>query len=107
MNDNQAKSLASIEMPDPETPFDLEVGVTYQGSFKINKAGEIKVRPYQKGSKPTNLKKTIEGDNHVIYISKNLVRVVFSIPRTDEKQILDRFREILLEAYKDLSEIAL
>lgn len=106
---DKEKQIAQIELPDYSTENDmqLEVGVTYQGSFKLSRNGMIVVKPYQQGTKPQNLKKVSEGDRHAIYTSKNLIRIVFSIQKTDAEQVRKAFREIAVDAYKDLCDITL
>lgn len=70
---------------------ELEPGVHYRGSYWINEYGESFFRPEQKGSNPCGLQKLTEGDNWVIYTSKNVVRVVVSLPRVDSKEIKRMF----------------
>lgn len=108
-NEVSNKKLASIEMPDfdVDDEMQLEVGVLYQGSFKIGKDGKIVVKPYKQGTKPTNLKKMCDGDRHVIYLSKNLVRIVISIQRSDEDKVRKAYQETVLECYRDLCDINL
>lgn len=104
---NQEKKLAEIEIPDFSTENDmkLEVGVTYQGSFRLSRNGMIVVKPYQQGTKPSNLKKVLDGDRHAIYLSKNLVRIVFSIAKSDAEAIRKAYKEIVIECYKDLCDV--
>lgn len=107
---DEVKKLANIEMPDYTTdePFDLKVGVTYEGSFRIQQNGCINVRPYKKGTKPSNLIKAIDGDNHAIFLSKNLVRIVFTFERTTNLAALKRkFRDTVQNCFVDLNEIHL
>lgn len=106
---DKEKQLAQIELPDYSTENDmqLEVGVTYQGSFKLSRNGMIVVKPYQQGTKPQNLKKVCDGDRHAIYTSKNLIRIVFSIQKTDAEQVRKAYQQIVIEAYKDLCDITL
>ncbi len=103
------KQLASLEMPefDVDDEMQLEVGVLYQGSFRIGKDGKIIVKPYKQGTKPSNLKKMCDGDRHVIYLSKNLVRIVISIQRGDEEKIRKAYQETVIECYRDLCDINL
>ena len=98
-----------IELPDftTEKPMKLEVGVTYKGSFKLSNNGQILVKPYQQGAKPANLRKLVEGDRHAIYASKHLVRIVISIQKGSREQIRKAYKEIVMECYKNLNELAL
>ena len=98
-----------IELPDftTEKPMKLEVGVTYKGSFKLSPNGQILVKPYQQGAKPANLRKLVEGDRHAIYASKHLVRIVISIQKGSREQIRKAYKEIVMECYKNLNELAL
>lgn len=109
MNDKEEKKLAGLELPDYTTEDDmaLEVGVLYQGSFKIDRTGKISVKPYKVGSKPTNLKKMVDGDRHAIYLSKNLVRIVVSINKGTAEEIRKAYQEIMIECYKDLCDLNL
>lgn len=106
---DEEKKLASIELPDYtiEKPMNLEVDVVYQGSFRLAKNGMIIVKPYQSGTKPGNLKKALDGDRHAIYLSKNLVRVVISLHKGSLDDVMKDFKEVIIECYKDLSELAL
>ena len=106
---DEEKKLASLELPDYtlEKPMNLEVGVTYQGSFRLARNGMIVVKPYHRGAKPSNLKKAIEGDRHAIYLSKNLVRVVVSLQKGCLDDVMKEFRDVIVECYKDLSELAI
>lgn len=106
---DKVRELAGLEMPDYQVDgeMQLEVGVTYTGSFKIQRNGQINVRPYQQGTKPNSLKKAVEGEQHAIFISKNLVRIVFTINKTDAEQIKARYKQIILDCYKDLCELEL
>ena len=101
--------MAMIELPDltTEKPMKLEVGVTYKGSFKLSNNGQILVKPYQQGAKPANLRKLVEGDRHAIYASKHLVRIVISIQKGSSEQIRRAYKEIIMECYKNLNELAL
>lgn len=105
----ESKKLASIEIPEFNTEDDLqlEVGVTYKGSFRLSRNGMITVKPYQEGSRPTNLKKVIEGDRHVIYRSKNVTRVVISIQNADADTMRQAYREIIVDCYKDFNDTLL
>lgn len=98
-----------IELPDltTEKPMKLEVGVTYKGSFKLSNNGQILVKPYQQGAKPANLRKLVEGDRHAIYASRHLVRIVISIQKGSSEQIRRAYKEIIMECYKNLNELAL
>ena len=106
---DKEKELAMIELPDltTEKPMKLEVGVTYKGSFKVSNNGQILVKPYQQGAKPANLRKLVEGDRHAIYASKHLVRIVISIQKGSSEQIRRAYKEIIMECYKNLNELAL
>ena len=106
---DEEKKIASLELPDYtlEKPMNLEVGVVYQGSFRLARNGMIVVKPYQQGAKPSNLKKAIEGDRHAIYLSKNLVRVVVSLHKGSLDEVMRDFKDVIVECYKDLSELAL
>lgn len=106
---DKEKELAMIELPDltTEKPMKLEVGVTYKGSFKLSNNGQIFVKPYQQGAKPANLRKLVEGDRHAIYASKHLVRIVISIQKGSSEQIRRAYKEIIMECYKNLNELAL
>ena len=106
---DEEKKLARVELPDftTEKPMKLEVGVTYKGSFKLSNNGQILVKPYQQGAKPTNLKKLVEGDRHAIYGSSHLVRIVISIQKGNPEDIRLAYKEIIVECYKDLNELAL
>lgn len=103
------KELAGIEMPEysEDEKFKLEVGVTYKGSFKLKENGQITVRPYKEGTKPGQLRKVVDGDQHAIFESKNLLRIVFTIPKTNLEQMKNRFREEFFECYKDLCDLQL
>lgn len=105
----EEKKLAGMELPDFSTEDDmnLEVGVTYQGSFRIDRTGRIYVKPYQKGTKPQNLKKVCDGDRHAIYLSKNLIRIVISIAKTERPTINKAYQDIVVECYKDLNDLEL
>jgi len=106
---NDEKKLAAIEMPDFSTEDDmnLEVGVTYQGSFRIDRTGRIYVKPYQRGNKPHNLRKIVDGDRHAIYFSKNLIRIVISLDKSDRSTVNRLYQETVLECYKDLNDLEL
>ncbi|MBO6029915.1 MAG: hypothetical protein J6T44_05310 [Prevotella sp.] len=106
---NQEEKLANIELPDYTTESDmkLEVGVTYQGSFKLSRNGMIVVKPYQMGSKPNNLKKVVDGDRHAIYLSKRLVRIVISLQKTDLVSVRQAYKDVIVDCYKDLCDLAL
>ena len=107
---DEVKELAGIELPDYEVDDEmkLEVGVSYTGSFKISRNGLIKVRPYKKGTKPTNLRKLVDGEQHAIFASKNLLRIVITLPKQGESNIIrKRFQNVVVECYKDLSELEL
>ena len=106
---DKEKELAMIELPDftTEMPMKLEVGVTYKGSFKLSNNGQILVKPYQQGAKPANLRKLVEGDRHAIYASRHLVRIVISIQKGSREQIRRAYKEIIMECYKNLNELAL
>lgn len=106
---DKEKELAMIELPDytTEKPMKLEVGVTYKGSFKLSNNGQILVKPYQQGAKPANLRKLVEGDRHAIYASRHLVRIVISIQKGSREQIRKAYKEIVMECYKNLNELAL
>ncbi|MDO4411447.1 MAG: hypothetical protein Q4C05_09245 [Akkermansia sp.] len=103
------KELAGIEMPEysEDEKFKLEVGITYKGSFKLKQDGQITVRPYKQGTKPGQLKKVVDGDQHAIFESRNLLRIVFTIPKTNMEQVRKRFKEEFFECYKDLCELEL
>lgn len=109
MEDKEEKKVATIELPDytSEDDMELEVGVLYQGSFKIDRTGKISVRPYKQGTKPNNLKKVVDGDRHAIFMSKKLIRIVISIQRTERKEINKAYQEIVLDCYKDLNDLKL
>jgi hypothetical protein len=107
---DEVKKLAGIEMPDYTTdePFELVKGVTYEGSFRIQNNGCIHVRPYKKGTKPSNLKKAIDGDNHAIFLSKKLVRIVFTFERTTDLEALKvKFRNTVQNCFVDLNDLHL
>ena len=106
---DKEKELAMIELPDytTEKPMKLEVGVTDKGSFKLSPNGQILVKPYQQGAKPANLRKLVEGDRHAIYASRHLVRIVISIQKGSHEQIRRAYKEIIMECYKNLNELAL
>lgn len=106
---DEVKELAMIELPDYTTEKDmkLEVGVTYRGSFKLARNGQILVKPYQQGAKPSNLRKLAEGDRHAIYGSSHLVRIVISIQKGSPEEIRKAYQEIIIECYKNLNELAL
>ena len=106
---DEEKKLAMMELPDftTEKPMRLEVGVTYRGSFKLSLNGQILVKPYQQGAKPTNLMKLVEGDRHAIYGSSHLVRIVISIQKGSPEEIRHAYQEIIIACYKDLNELAL
>lgn len=70
---------------------ELEPGVHYRGSFWRNEYGEMFFRAEQKGTNPCGLQKLTEGDNWVIYTSKNLVRVVLSLPRIEPNELRKMF----------------
>lgn len=109
MEDKEEKKIAGIEMPDFSTDDDLklEVGVTYMGSFRIDRTGRIYVKPYKKGSKPQNLKKVVDGDRHAIYLSKNLIRIVFSIQKGQRADVNKWYQQTVIECYKDLNDLEL
>lgn len=71
----------------------LEPGKHYRGTFWVNEYGVVTVKPEQKGSNPQGLSKLTEGDNWVIYTSKNVVRIVVSLPRIDMVEIKRMFIE--------------
>ena len=106
---DDVKELAMIEVPDYTTEKDmrLEVGVTYRGSFKRARNGQILVKPYQQGAKPSNLRKLAEGDRHAIYGSSHLVRIVISIQKGNREEVCKAYKEIILECYKNLIELAI
>ena len=107
---DEVKKLAGISLPDYSTDekFDLEVGVTYEGSFRIQSNGCIHVRPYKRGTKPGNLKKAIDGDRHAIFLSKHLVRIVMTFQRnTNLESLKQAFRETIQECYVDLNDLHL
>ena len=106
---DEEKKLAMVELPDftTEKPMKLEVGKTYKGSFRLSNNGQILVKPYQQGTKPTNLIKLVEGDRHAIYGSSHLVRIVISIQKGSPEEIRRAYQEIIIECYKNLNELAL
>ena len=107
---DEVKKLAGIELPDYKTDenFKLEVGVTYEGSFRITNGGCIHVRPYKKGAKPSNLKKAVDGDRHAIFLSKHLVRIVMTFDRNqDLEHLKNAFRETIQDCYVDLNDLHL
>ena len=106
---NTEKELAMIELPDFTTEKDmkLEVGVTYKGSFKLARNGQILVKPYQQGTRPSNLRKLVDGDRHAIYGGSHLVRIVISIQKGSPEEIRHAYQEIIIACYKDLNELAL
>jgi hypothetical protein len=107
MNDkNLKKDLALVEY-DSDEQMTLEVGVNYQGSFRINPNGTIKVRPYKVGSKPGNLTKKFEADNYCILASRRIVRVVFTFDRCERERLAAKFKDALLECYQTLRTISL
>ncbi|MCR4914358.1 MAG: hypothetical protein K6A96_01190, partial [Prevotella sp.] len=75
--------------------------------FKLSNNGQILVKPYQQGAKPANLRKLVEGDRHAIYASRHLVRIVISIQKGSSEQIRRAYKEIIMECYKNLNELAL
>lgn len=84
-----------MEVPEtPEEQTTLEIGKHYRGTFWINEYGTIQVKPEQKGTNPQGLKKLTEGDDWVIYTSKNLVRIVVSLPRVETTEIRRAFANI-------------
>jgi len=98
--------VASMEYDDDEL-MTLEVGVNYQGSFRINPNGTIKVRPYKVGSKPTNLKKKFDADNYSILTSRKIVRLVFTFDKCEREQLAAKFKDALLDCYHTLRTIDL
>ena len=94
---------ADIVTFNDDDKFDLEVGVNYQGSFRINVDGSIKVRPYKMGSKPQNLKKIFDSDFSAILESRKILRVVFTFSK-DSQKIIENYKESFLETYKFLHE---
>ena len=107
---DELKQLAGIEMPDYEMDEEmkLEVGVTYKGSFKIKRNGQIQVKPYKVGTNPGALRKIVDGEQHAIFESKNLLRIVITLPkRSDNEWVRKRFQTVFFECYKDLSELEL
>lgn len=98
--------VASVGYDDDEL-MTLEVGVNYQGSFRINPNGTIKVRPYKVGTKPTNLKKKFDADNYSILASRKIVRLVFTFDKCDRRQLAAKYRDALLDCYKTLQIIDL
>lgn len=102
INENLSKITGvDIVTYDEDERFDLEVGVNYQGSFRINVDGSIKVRPYRMGSKPQNLKKIYDSDFSAVLESRKIIRVVFTFTK-DSPKMLENFKESFLETYKYL-----
>lgn len=103
------REVASIEMVDidADEEFKIQVGISYQGSFKLQKNGMIKVKPYRQGTKPNNLKKIVDGEQHAIFESKNLIRVVFTLRKGTSEEMKKRFKEIFFQCYQDLSDLNL
>lgn len=107
---DEVKKLAGIELADysSDEKFDLEVGITYEGSFRIQQNGCIHVRPYKKGAKPSNLKKAVDGDRHAIFLSKNLIRIVMTFDRhMTLEDLKSAFRECTQDCYIDLNDLHL
>lgn len=101
-----SKDLALVEY-DSDEQMTLEVGVNYQGSFRINPNGTIKVRPYKVGTKPNNLRKKFDSDNYCIFSSKKIVRVVFTFDLCDKEELAAKFKAALLDCYQNLRTIDL
>lgn len=107
MNEQDLKKDLALVEYDSDEVMSLEVGVNYQGSFRINPNGTIKVRPYKVGTKPTNMRKKFDADNYCIFASKNVVRVVFTFDKCDREALAAKFRACLLECYQTLRTIDL
>ena len=108
MND-EAKNLAAIELPefDENEKFELKTGVTYKGSFKISENGQIKVRPYKQGGKPTNLKQLTDGDHYAVYASARMIRIVMSFQKGNKEDLKRLYHEAVVECYQDLATLEL
>lgn len=89
--EKQVETLAKTADVHQKQRLTLEPGKHYRGSFWINEFGEINVCPEQKGKNPCGLEKLTQGDNWVIYTSKNVVRVVVSLPRLESSEIKRMF----------------
>ena len=98
----QTEVLANMPVVECRQQMRLEIGKKYTGSFWINEYGQISVSPYQKGKNPQGLKRVCEGDNYVIYTSKNLVRMVLTFPRLAITELSPLVRCALENAYKKI-----
>lgn len=92
------EKLVNAEVRPELKKFNLEIGKHYEGSFWINEFGEINVRPKQEGTKPNGMKKHSEGEQFVIYTSKNLIRIVFTFPKVETMQLKARFTQAVTGA---------
>ena len=102
-DEKEIRALVSEEyVAQPAEPIEWEVGRHYQGSFWLNDFGEIQVRAAQKGTKPGNMRKQVEGERHVIYASNNLVRVVITLERDTKENLRRKFAQACTEAIVDL-----
>lgn len=102
-DEKEIRALVSEDyVATPAEPIEWEVGRHYQGSFWLNDFGEIQVRAAQKGTKPGNMRKQVEGERHVIYASNNLVRVVITLERDTKENLRRKFAQACTEAIVDL-----
>lgn len=71
----------------------LEPGKHYNGSFWINEYGEFQCKPAQEGSNPSGSKLVTEGSFFKLYSTKNLVRVIISVPKGMKDAVIKNFTE--------------
>ncbi len=107
MNKENLKQDLALAEYDSDEQMTLEVGVNYQGSFRINPNGTIKVRPYKMGTKPNNLRKKFDSDNYCILASKKIVRVVFTFDLCGKEELAAKFKAALLDCYQNICNIDL
>lgn len=108
MKRNEEKEIRELVSTDyaaeKAEPIEWEVGRHYQGSFWLNEFGEIQVRATRIGTKPGNMRKVCEGENHVIYASNRLVRVVITMQRDTQKKLRALFAQACTEAIIDINK---
>lgn len=103
--EKEIKELVSTDyVAEKAEPIEWEVGRHYQGSFWLNEFGEIQVRARQEGTKPGNMRKVCEGENHVIYASNRLVRVVITMQRDTPQKLRSLFAQACTEAIIDINK---
>lgn len=76
----------------------LVPGKHYNGTFWINEYGEFQCKPSQEGANPAESKLITEGSFFKLYSTKNLVRVIISVPKGLKDAVIKNFTEAVTQA---------